>query len=105
MISAFSNNDVYVSKTDLGDGYDPLSISVSLDRKARLAGQLNVRFYMEGHCLGVRTADIWGEPAVLGITEPGEYEIEYQFPGRKKVRKKVVAEEGKKQIIVNEKSL
>jgi hypothetical protein len=55
---------------------------------------------MEGHSLGARTASKWHGPALMGISEPGEYVMEYQLPNTQPVKKKIIVEDGKKLIII-----
>ncbi|HOX05345.1 MAG TPA: VCBS repeat-containing protein [Planctomycetota bacterium] len=85
LVTALANGDLYLSRTDLGQMDKPLFLPVPVRPDVKSAAPVVVRFYLEGRCLGARTASRFGPPALLGVPEPGVYIVKYRAEGGKEV--------------------
>jgi FG-GAP-like repeat len=100
LVIALADGNAYVSLTSVGEMEDPTCLMVSISPKSRLAADLPVRFYLDGRCLGTRVAGRWTGPALLGVSEPGEYEIRYRLPDGKEYSRTLEAEEGARRFAI-----
>jgi hypothetical protein len=103
LVSALAGGKVYMSMTDVGEMDDPRCVMVKVSPKAKLAGPVVARFYLEGRCLGARTAGRWTGPALLGAPEPGDYQVRYRLPDGREYARTLELEEGAASFSVGEK--
>jgi len=100
LVVALAHGEVYLSRTTLGAIDAPTGIRVKADKNLTYAGPINVRFFMEGQCLGVRTTRRWAGAAAFGLSEPGEYILTWRLPGTTEHTKKVIVEQGTVEVII-----
>ncbi len=104
LVTAMRGGALYLSQSDLADMASPPCLRVKVAREAELAGPVTVRFYLEGRCLGARTAHKWGPPALLGTGEVGEYLVKWRTPDGKEFSRKVELEDNAVEIAIGGKA-
>lgn len=86
---ALPNGDVYLSRTDLAVQPSVSALRVPVEETVKSAAPQQVRFYLDGRCVGVRVADRWRGPAVLGVESEATYTVVFKTPEGKEITREM----------------
>jgi hypothetical protein len=83
LVVALANGDVWASMTTLGAMVQPRAIAARIADKCPAAPPVDVSFWLDNQCLGLRRIDNRFAPALMGLPVGGQVTLKYRLPGAK----------------------